>query len=352
MGESVEGVLTLSSVITNICEKYKLNVEDVKREVLDVPLKVNAHYDSFEGKGQQHSYADYDLTQFKKLIEEEPDQSGKALPFILRFVMGEFKYAQRVTRLHPNQKPLSRKSIPSAEEVEKKKGSKSKAVTDLFDILADENRYLHLHQRAGWEDLEDQSVWDAYVLDVVNNKLSKGDRVYEAGCGVLAFLHSLVSQHKSMNIEIGGMDGAPRTIRFLKEKMVCDEMKENFTVGLLPKGLDGIKDASWDCVVCNSVFQYIPTPEEAYDTVIGMIRISKKWVIIADICDELFEERTSKRIKQMDQYKDYLPNFQFFDKKWWLQFQDENHLVSLRHVDVPGYKRRTERYCVYIEKLN
>ena len=148
----------------------------------------------------------------------------------------------------------------------------------VFLLTAAESRFRHLHQVAGWIDIDNKSVWDRYVKDTVNGKIQPGDTVFEAGCGVLAFLTACMEQVP--NLTIGGVDGAKKTIELNKTR-VEDRLKENFFVGMLPHALDQVSKQSWDVVLCNSVFQYLPSEEDAATTIRHMLRMAKKWVIIA-----------------------------------------------------------------------
>ena len=55
-------------------------------------------------------------------------------------------------------------------------------------------------------------------------------------------------------MEIGGLDGAARTISLVQTEL-APAAKDNFFVGMLPEAMNQIPDTSWDIVVCNSVFQ-------------------------------------------------------------------------------------------------
>lgn len=59
---------------------------------------------------------------------------------------------------------------------------------------------------------------------------------------------------------------------------VESEFAENFFVGMLPDAMTKVADDSWDVVVCNSVFQYLATEEQAKQAVTEMIRVAKRWV--------------------------------------------------------------------------
>ncbi|CAD7954749.1 unnamed protein product [Amoebophrya sp. A25] len=226
------------------------------------------------------------------------------------------------------------------------------AVSAAFDALAREAKFRHLHQMSGWVDLTDKQIWDDYVRDTVNGKVLPGDRVFEAGCGVLAFLRSLQETMplESRKLTLGGVDGAPKTVELVRNELAAPEDKDNFYVGLVPDCLQSVPDNSWDVVVCNSVFQYINDKELAKKAVEQMIRIAKRWVIIADVLDAKYHDVSNARIKHLGWTKD-VPEYRSYDKVWWEEnFDAGENLVSIRHVECQYYARRKERYVVYIEK--
>ena len=60
---------------------------------------------------------------------------------------------------------------------------------------------------------------------------------------------------------------------------------------------------------------------------------------------------TQRHRKSLADASDSLPEYRSYKKSWWEEnFEGFGHLVSIRHVQVPQYIRRTERYVVYIEK--
>jgi ubiquinone/menaquinone biosynthesis C-methylase UbiE len=217
-----------------------------------------------------------------------------------------------------------------------------------FNVLAQESKYRHLHQVSGWVDMDNKNVWDDYVADTMAGKLRSGDRVFEAGCGVLAFLQACLDIQN--DLVLGGVDGAPRTIRLIKEKLVHESFRDNFFVGMLPHAMLKVPSDSWDVVVCNSVFQYFGSDEDAVASVWEMIRVAKRWVIIADVCDKLWETKTNDLKNSMEWTKG-VPHYRCYSQDFWDQFAASGeHLVSRRHVNVKEYVRRKERYVVYIEK--
>ncbi|CAD7946374.1 unnamed protein product [Amoebophrya sp. A120] len=229
--------------------------------------------------------------------------------------------------------------------------SHSDAVSAAFDCLAREAKFSHLHQVAGWVDLDDKKIWDDYVIDTMQGKVLPGDRVFEAGCGVLAFLRSL-QESVPGPVTIGGVDGAKKTIELVRSDLAPVEDRDNFSVGLLPDALTQFEENSWDVVVCNSVFQYLADKDQAKRAVDNMLRMARKWVIIADVLDAKYHDQSNARIAQMEWTKG-VPEYRSYEKKWWednFDYIGSGNLVSIRHVECPHYARRKERYVVYIEK--
>lgn len=322
-------------------------------------------------------------------VDEDAENEDVA-PLLLRFVNGEFHYGQRSTKLAKAARPdspaiaeekvastparadnisvqgildrsasrenLRESSLPK-EDARSASRSRGMATLEVFNVLVDESRYRHLHQLAGWVDIDEADVWSDYVRDVMDGVVNDGDRVFEAGCGVLAFL-TAVGRIAKLGA-MGGMDGAARTIKLVKDRLVDPSQRDNFYVGLLPYGLSPVADSSWDVIFCNSVMQYIPSEKDCRETVIEMLRITRRWAIIADICDAVHEEKAKEHRKRLAATNaaegkanedDGMCDYKCYYKKWWLQFEELGHLVTIRHVRVKSYTRRSERYCVYIEK--
>jgi ubiquinone/menaquinone biosynthesis C-methylase UbiE len=319
----------LQDVCAKVAERFQLRVEDVQEVALGTPLQLQA----------QEPPGGLSVAQLKEALETERDQSASAMPFLLRFALGEFHYGQRATKFLPGQRKRSKQIAAHS--------TTDASVIQAFDVLAAESQFTSLHQAAGWTDLDDETIWQRYVQDVMDTKLKDGDRLYEAGCGVLAFL--LEAKKPCKHVELGGCDGAKKTIELVK-KDLCPEFAGNFTVGLLPQAVDPVPDNSWDVVVCNSVFQYFASLDQAEEAVRAFLRVAKRWVIISDICDERAQASTHSRQQDTEWAAD-LPQYLCFPRSWWDRFgESREHLVSIRHVGVKGYVRRKERYIVYIEK--
>jgi len=286
------------------------------------------------------------LVELAEAINQQEATDENVIPFLLRLVAGEFHYGQGLKEedLAAGDAPTLVKNDPSVEE-------HKNAVAEAFDVLAAEARSKnqHLHQIAGWVDLSDKQIWDSYVQDTIQDKIKQGDSVFEAGCGVLAFLQAV--RDYVGPIMLGGVDGAERTIKLVQNEL-APEYAENFSVGMIPESLEIIPSCSWDVVCCNSVFQYLIDREVAKQTVIGMIRVAKKWVIIADVCDDM-GNATTQSLQKNQSWSSTLPEYRTYPKTWWFNnFTSPDLLISIRHVETPTYKRRRERYVVYIEKLD
>ena len=243
-------------------------------------------------------------------------------------------------------KELSEKTTAADDENHRRHSS---IVAAAFDWMAVEAKFRHLHQVAGWVDISDKSVWDAYVKEVMCGKLKDGDRLFEAGCGVGAFLTSC--QLLSENLQLGGMDGACKTITLVKRDLCPQQLANNFSSGMIPDALSSVESDSWDVVVCNSVFQYLVDEAQAREAVLEMLRIGRRWVVIADVCDREFHDITQKHRARLEESAGCaLPEYRTFRKTWWEQeFEKLGHSVSIRHVEEKRYQRTQERYVVYLE---
>jgi len=294
-----------------------------------------------------------DVSQLRELLSTVPEHE-QAVPFLLRFVLGEFKYGQRATKLKKNQKaqkpitPVDSPRNKSIKRADSAGDNHQNKVSEAFDVLARESAFCHLHQLAGWVDIKDVSVWDNYVKDVMFGKLRDNDTLFEAGCGVLAFLRS--AQKLASNVAIGGLDGAAKTIELIKKDYVSKETANNFFVGFLPEAMNKVESNSWDIVVCNSVFQYFSDRDQAVLAVKEMLRVAKRWVIIADVVDEKYALETKEHKERLQSASDQLPDYLTYPRGWWEQFDSIENLVSIKKVESQTYVRRKERYTVYIEK--
>ena len=51
----------------------------------------------------------------------------------------------------------------------------------------------------------------------------------------------------------------------------------------------------------------------------------------------------------MGEWAKNLPTYRDYDKSFWFQFEDENTLLNMRHVEDTNYVRRKQRYVVMFE---
>ena len=224
---------------------------------------------------------------------------------------------------------------------------------DVFNNLVTNNKYKHLHQTAGWKDISDPLIWESYVIDVLDGVVKERNKIFEAGCGPLAFLSIVKKNFK--DVEIFGIDESVEAIRKTKTELVDNEEKDNFSVGSIPQDLNKFPDDNFNVTLSNSVFQYLETYKIAYKSVIALLIITKcnGSVIIADVCDIEMKDTTEERLKKL--WEGYgtsdRPSFLYFSKNWFNQFKNKNTRVKIRNVNVEGYERRKERFVVYIEKF-
>ncbi len=228
-------------------------------------------------------------------------------------------------------------------------GKASAPWVDEFNMLTQQDNLKYPHQVAGWKDILSVDEWDEYVGDVIQDRVNEGMSIFEAGCGTLAFLESV--QRICGEVKISGIDAAEQVLQHAKQRL-APATRDRFQVGIVPDALQNIPDASFDIVLCNSVFQYLPNLEVAETAIWEMLRISKTGgkVIVADLCDEKRKEANERKMHALwERYgTDDKPAFLYFSKEWFNRFGER--LVCLRHVEVESYQRRDERFVVYLEK--
>ena len=154
-----------------------------------------------------------------------------------------------------------------------------------------EGREEHLHQTAGWYDIEDAEVWRDYVLDAVGARLAPGQRVFEAGCGVLAFLEVLHSAQPGLSL--AGVDGSAESIE-LVHREVAPRLgidPDAFRVGRLPQALLQEAPEQYELTVCNSVLQYLSN-EHAWQVIESLWNMTRPGgaLVLADLCDSAYRE--------------------------------------------------------------
>ena len=228
--------IQLNDILVSIAEQCKVPIEDVKNAVLQVGVDCSraglprvSSSSQFKNpcvplpeKVDGGAVDQMTVTELRDVLGNA-ESAEAAWPFLLRFVLGEFHYGQRVTGLQPGQKPGRASSVSGSTLAGTGKDDEAldpitKQNLKAFDVMAAESRYRHLHQVSqffnftfhrkfeheisyeirqfqmvlngcfpaickvsGWIDITSKVVWDNYVRDVINNKIAPGDRVFEAG---------------------------------------------------------------------------------------------------------------------------------------------------------------------------
>jgi len=221
-----------------------------------------------------------------------------------------------------------------------------------FDALLHDTSLQHLHQYAGWKDIKELEHWRRYVKSVINGRVGAGAKVFEAGCGVLAFLDSV--KYWVDDIEIYGIDGASEVVDYIKNSLLSGPERNNFSLGVIPDALTGFRNDYFDVVLANSVFQYLPSLNIARRSVTELLRICKPRgsVIISDVCDLEFMHENEMRMHELwENYgTDQQPGFLYFSKEWFLKnFGNVCDLEIYNSVE-ERYLRRRERFNVYLTR--
>ena len=227
--------IQLNDILVSIAEQCKVPIEDVKNAALQVGVDCSraglprvSSSSQFKNpcvplpeKVDGGAVDQMTVTELRDVLGNA-ESAEAAWPFLLRFVLGEFHYGQRVTGLQPGQKPGRASSVSGSTLAGTGKDDEAldpitKQNLKAFDVMAAESRYRHLHQVSeilffsmkiwnyeisyeirqfqvvfndcfsaickvsGWIDITSKVVWDNYVRDVINNKIAPGDRVFEAG---------------------------------------------------------------------------------------------------------------------------------------------------------------------------
>jgi SAM-dependent methyltransferase len=233
----------------------------------------------------------------------------------------------------------------------------SSAWIDKFHELGQkhaESAEPKLHQTAGWHDIDDEAVWEDYALDVVQeHRLSPGASVFEAGCGVLAFLAVLKKQRG--DLRLWGVDGSESSIELVQSEIAesLGVPPGNFRVGMLPKALHDEPAAKYDLTMCNSVLQYL-SKEDGLGAAKQMINMTRPGgtVILADVCDAACMTVAEQHLRShFDGYGSDLPQYTYFEESDWNQLEslDQVESVHIRRTSVSAYHRRNHRYIVEIE---
>lgn len=230
---------------------------------------------------------------------------------------------------------------------------------DVFDrraneaglALTEEGQRYQLHQVAGWHDITDESLWREYVLDSVRDLIGDGDAVFEAGCGVLAYLTIIANEFS--NVDLWGVDGSPAAIHYARNMAAeIGVSPSHFSVGTLPECLQACPSDHYDITICHSVMQYLASEALAEQLVGELIRMTKPggWIHLGDIRDAArFAQNAEHARKHWGGNARDLPALQYFDSGWFRRFEPDVR-VSWSRSGVPSFGRQTLRFNITLQR--
>ena len=193
-----------------------------------------------------------------------------------------------------------------------------------------------LHHFSRWnywstEDWVKHIKWGVTYLDP---PLQDGNKVFESGCGVGAYLQTLKSLYP--NIMLSGIDIVPEAIQVAR-----NVLPGNFYVGDA-KSLIKEQNDTYDYSFSNCVIGYLNNLSEAYQMVAELIRITKKGrpIMISTIIENNNHNVGSLKL--------------FIRKSWWHEnaasWNVQITTIS-RMGDWPGAQSQGDRYAVFMKKL-
>jgi SAM-dependent methyltransferase len=245
----------------------------------------------------------------------------------------------------------------------------------MFDKMASDSieTCAQPHMVSGWTDICEEAQWDAFVADIfsvpmlhdhVSNCASV--RVFEVGCGVLAFL--LAARRLYSNLRLAGMDAAASAVKCVQERSESiDVDSDKFFVGLAPHDVKRVASGSHELIVANSVFQYLDDCETARLTVLEMLRICKPGgvALVADVLDIDSIAKTNKLVRSLSWFPHAIEEsdsdgddddqsmYLHFERDWFTRnFANRCSVIEFHQVQDESYhRRRHDRFNVYM-KLN
>lgn len=172
-----------------------------------------------------------------------------------------------------------------------------------------------------------------YGLKYLKPPLKDGDHVFEAGCGVGAYLK--VVKELYPNVSLSGIDLVPEAIEIANKVL-----PGNFYVGNVIK-LKKEKNNTYDYTASNGVIGYLNNLTEAYQMVQELVRITKKGkpIMISSIAEN----------------KNSAGSFNLFiPKSWWYKNADLWN-VQITTISCmgnwPGAESQGSRYAVFMKKM-
>lgn len=197
------------------------------------------------------------------------------------------------------------------------------------------------------------TYWLSYVDEITKRvSASKKDRIFEAGCGAGAFLYPL---YKDGFKHISGIDYAEKMTLLAKSVMP----NGTFYTGSITD-MGQIEDSSCDVVLCNSVFLYLNSLNDAKMAISEFVRILGPTgrIAVLDVPDKVKEVDAieAKRKAVGDEafnklYKNSNLQHMYYEKEWFQSIADEfNVKVEIENQNIPDYTNSDFRFNVFMSK--
>jgi trans-aconitate methyltransferase len=187
-----------------------------------------------------------------------------------------------------------------------------------------------------------EDAWAGYVQHWAETVgLSRGESVFEVGCGAGAFLYELYRR----GFDVAGIDLAPALIEAARKVMP----EGRFNVG---EASELSTEPPADLVLSCGVFIYFPSLEYARAALARMIDKARRAVIVLDLPDLALRERAvADRIAAAGGPEAYRARYEglehtYFDRGWFAEEMRKLGLVEVRTVDqdIPGYRNGAFRF--------
>jgi|TARA_B110000208_G_C11647610_1_gene386838 ubiquinone/menaquinone biosynthesis C-methylase UbiE len=216
---------------------------------------------------------------------------------------------------------------------------------------------LSLHHINGFLQINDEQY--ATLVKTVADPIGIQDgwSVLDCGCGAGAFLRQLKRQYGCR--ELAGVDYSASMVEVAKASLeVTDDSLHIGTICNLSRW----GDATFDCVVCFSVYFYLSSVEDAKQALREAIRVCKPGgaVYIGDVSDlakhDLAMELRGETHKDQPKLSSDNPVHMYLPQSLFTEIAEELEMVNLRFVDhdstplVEYYDTAPYRFSVYMNK--
>ena len=204
----------------------------------------------------------------------------------------------------------------------------SHAIAKEYSRLAYLKKNSELHKLNNWV-LFSYKEWEAMCLNTAKFiGIERGENVFEAGCGAGAFLDVL---RRFYNVSVAGVDLTDDLIAVAKNRL-----PGQFWTGSIDQMLF-VPSNTYDKVISQGVFLYLPSRQVAEQAAIEMIRIAKPGSTIYIGC-------LNDPEKQFSYPKDKRPSGNYFlGRDYWLDFASRFSL-KIDIVDQGDIFSRKDKY--------